>query len=156
MQDKGRPMQDKKKQAFNLADFLPYLLNQAAEVTGEDFHTIYRREYNLTRTQWRIIANLGKFGAMTAATICRISHIEKTKVSRAVAALEARGFIERTRDAADRRTENLSLTDTGQAVFADLGQKAKQFDEALRSELGPGATQLETMLRTLINRHQER
>ena len=71
---------------FDLDLFLPYLLNQAAETTSFGFHAVYRDRYGMTRTQWRVLANLGKFGAMTARDICAISHIEKTKVSRAVAA----------------------------------------------------------------------
>ena len=69
---------------FDLETFLPYLLNQAAEATSRSFHASYKSAYGMTRTQWRVLANLGKFGAMTARDICAISHIEKTKVSRAV------------------------------------------------------------------------
>ena len=66
---------------FDLQDFLPYLLNQAAEATSRGFQATYRDRYGLTRTQWRVMANLGKFGAMTARDICRISHVEKTKAA---------------------------------------------------------------------------
>lgn len=76
---------------FDLETFLPYLLNQAAEATSHGFQTVYPDRYGFTRTQWRVLANLGKFCAMTARDICAIGHIEKTKVSRAVAALEQGG-----------------------------------------------------------------
>ncbi|TNC73686.1 MarR family winged helix-turn-helix transcriptional regulator [Rubellimicrobium roseum] len=150
-------MQDESGQprSFDLETFLPYLLNQAAEATSRDFQAIYRAEHDLTRTQWRIIANLGKFGAMTAATICRISHMEKTKVSRAVAALEARGLLARRTDDVDRRSENLTLTDRGHETFATLGQRAIRFDQDLRRILGPrNAEKLEAMLQDLIRRCQ--
>ena len=75
---------------FDLQDFLPYLLNQAAETTSRGFQATYRARYGLTRTQWRVMANLGRFGAMTARDICRISHVEKTKVIRACAAGDRR------------------------------------------------------------------
>jgi DNA-binding MarR family transcriptional regulator len=91
----------------------------------------------MTRTQWRVLAHLGKFGAMTARDICARSHIEKTKVSRAVAALEAEGCLTRNPSPQDRRAEILSLTDRGQEVFADLGQRAIAYDRALRDQLGP-------------------
>jgi DNA-binding MarR family transcriptional regulator len=98
-----------------------------------------------------VLANLGKFGAMSARDICVISHIEKTKVSRAVAALEAEGWLTRSPSTEDRRSEILSLTEAGRAVFADLGERANDYDAALRAQLGPElAAQLDDLLRRLI------
>ncbi|MBD1206669.1 MAG: MarR family transcriptional regulator [Rhodobacteraceae bacterium] len=136
---------------FDLERFLPYLLNQAAEATSRSFQASYKAAYGLTRTQWRVLANLGKFGSMTARDICRISHIEKTKVSRAVAALEEQGLLSRTTSPLDRRAEILALTDAGRAVFADLGQRAIEYDRALRARLGTQiAADLDDLLRRII------
>lgn len=136
---------------FDLQDFLPYLLNQAAEAASHGFQDIYRDRYAMTRTQWRVMANLGKFGAMTARDICAISHIEKTKVSRAVAHMERDGMLSRSPASHDRRAEILSLTDKGQAAFADLGQRAVDYDRALRKQLGgKAAGELDRVLRTII------
>ncbi|WGV16854.1 MarR family winged helix-turn-helix transcriptional regulator [Fuscovulum ytuae] len=136
---------------FDLERFLPYLLNQAAEATSRSFQTSYKSAYGMTRTQWRVLANLGKFGSMTARDICTISHIEKTKVSRAVAALEEQGILSRTTSPQDRRAEFLSLTDAGRAVFADLGKRAIAYDRALRARLGPEITaELDVLLRRII------
>jgi DNA-binding MarR family transcriptional regulator len=137
--------------AFDLEEFLPYLLNQVAEVTSRGFQSQYRDRYGFTRTQWRVLANLGKFGAMTARDICRISHVEKTKVSRAVAGLEQAGLLSRTPSATDRRAEVLLLTDTGRKVFDELGQLAVSFDRDLRASLGQAeAETLVTLLRRLM------
>lgn len=136
---------------FDLQDFLPYLLNQAAEATSRGFQATYRDQYGLTRTQWRVMANLGRFGAMTARDICRISHIEKTKVSRAVAGMEAEGLLNRSTSDQDRRAENLSLTPKGRAVFGEIGQRALAFDADLRAKLGPAiAARIDEILREII------
>ncbi len=136
---------------FDLETFLPYLLNQAAEATSKSFQATYKASYGMTRTQWRVLANLGKFGSMTARDICAISHIEKTKVSRAVSALEEGFLLSRTISPQDRRAEILSLTDRGREVFADLGRKAMEYDLALRAQIGPGiAAQLDEVLRGII------
>ncbi len=121
---------------FDLQDFLPYLLNQAAEAASRGFQDVYRDRYNLTRTGWRVMANLGKFGAMTARDICAISHIDKTKVSRAVSALQQQGLLARMPSDTDGRAEILSLTSQGQEVFSQLGVQAIAFDKALRQRLG--------------------
>lgn len=144
------PKQGETGQEFDLEGFLPYLLNQAAEATSRSFQASYKAEYGMTRTQWRVLANLGKFGAMTARDICRISHIEKTKVSRAVAALEAEGLLSRATSPEDRRAEILSLTEGGRRVFRDLGQRALAYDADLRNRLGDGvAAQIDAVLRTI-------
>jgi DNA-binding MarR family transcriptional regulator len=136
--------------SFNLDSFLPYLLNQAAEATSHSFHVLYRDRYGMTRTQWRVLANLGRFGAMTARDICAISHVEKTKVSRAVSALEREGLLTRVVSDQDRRAEILSLTPEGVATFAKLGQLAQSYDRELRQTLGEtDAALLESLLRRL-------
>ena len=138
-------------QDFDLGQFLPYLLNQAAEATSRSFQAAYRSDFGMSRTQWRVLANLGKFGAMTAADICRRSHMEKTLVSRAVANMDAAGLLQRETAKADRRAEYLTLTPQGQQLFAKLGQRAKGYDQSLRMALGPeAATVLEATLRRLI------
>jgi DNA-binding MarR family transcriptional regulator len=105
----------------------------------------------MTRTQWRVLANIGKFGAMTARDICAISHIEKTKVSRAVAVLEREGMLMRNSSTEDRRVEILSLTERGQAVFVELGNLAITYDTSLRERLGVAdAVLLDDLLRRLI------
>jgi len=134
---------------FDLSRFLPYLLNQAAEVTSRAFQPAYRGAHGMTRTQWRVMANLGRFGAMTAADICRAALLEKTKVSRAVAALEARGWLVRAPSGTDRRAEMLSLTEAGRAMFGEIGRNALAFDAELRARLGPDAAVLEALLKRL-------
>ncbi len=126
---------------FDLQTFLPYLLNQAAEATSQSFQATYRTAYGMNRTEWRVVANLGKFGTLSASDICRIAHVEKTKVSRAVLALEQRGWLRREALENDRRRENLTLSTAGQAIFADVGQKAIAFDRRLRARLGVAAAE---------------
>ena len=53
--------------------------------------------------------------------------------------------------AQDRRAENLSLTPKGRAVFAEIGQRALEFDATLRARLGPEvASRIDTILREII------
>lgn len=141
-------------QDFDLQLFLPYLLNQAAEAASKGFQASYKAAYGMTRTQWRVLAHLGRFGALTARDICARTHVEKTKVSRAVAALEDRGWLTRSPSPLDRRAEILTLTDRGRAVFAQLGQQAIAYDRHLRAHLGPrDAARLDDLLRRIIALH---
>jgi DNA-binding MarR family transcriptional regulator len=139
------------KDVFDLSSFLPYVLNQAAEATSRSFQPFYAGKYGMTRTQWRVIANIGKFGSMTAKQICDISHLEKSKVSRAIAAMEADSLLMREESSDDRRAEVLTLTSKGKQRFRQLGEEAVRFDTNLRHQLGPeAATHLVRALQDLI------
>ena len=57
----------------------------------------------------------------------------------------------RATSAQDRRAENLSLTPKGRAVFAEIGQRALEFDATLRARLGPEvASRIDAILREII------
>lgn len=124
MNDKGE---------FDLEDFLPYALNQAAETTSRGFSTYYRDRYGMLRTEWRVLFHLGRYGEMTARAICDRAGLHKTKVSRAVAALDGKGLLSRRTDPDDRRHERLALTGRGQGVFSDLVDAARRYDAAISS-----------------------
>jgi len=119
---------------FNLQDFLPYLLNQAAERSSLEFQRYYKLRYGMLRTEWRVLFHLGRYGRMTAKDICDRASVHKTKVSRAVAALTQKRFVARDQLERDRRHEELSLTNTGRAAFEDLVVSAQKFDADLMAQ----------------------
>lgn len=120
---------------FELEMFLPYLLNQAAEVSSLSFQQVYRDRYGMLRTEWRVLFHLGLYGEMTAREIGQRAKLHKTKISRAVHRLAERRFIHRVRDDADRRLEHLSLTEAGQKAFVDLRGVAQQHEARLLKTL---------------------
>ncbi|KEJ88728.1 MarR family winged helix-turn-helix transcriptional regulator [Sulfitobacter donghicola] len=120
---------------FSLDQFLPYALNKAAEATSVGFQKNYRQKYGMLRTEWRVLFHLGNYGPMTAKMICERASLHKTKVSRAVSALEKKRYLLRETQPEDRRLEVLSLTKLGAGVYADLYQAAKAYDAALEAHL---------------------
>jgi len=79
-----------KKDDFDLQDFLPYLLNQAAEASSLAFQETYKGRYGMLRNEWRVLFHLGIYGRMTARDIGQRARMHNTRISRAVAKLEAR------------------------------------------------------------------
>jgi DNA-binding MarR family transcriptional regulator len=135
-----------------LEEFIPYRLNKAAEAISQRFASLYRDRYGLTRPEWRTLATLGQFGMLTATAIGVHSAMHKTKVSRAVFALEQRHWLRRKRDDIDRRIENLELTAAGRKVYIDLAKVAHSFEAELLAHLGPrGETELKAGLSALEN-----
>lgn len=106
--------------SYDLSDFLPYLMTQAADQLS---------------MEWRVVFHLGTFSELTAKDICERARIHKTKVSRAVSALDEKGYLTRKIDTNDRRHTVLHLTKAGEEVFVDLRDAAMGFDAKLREEL---------------------
>ncbi|WP_170387121.1 MarR family winged helix-turn-helix transcriptional regulator [Ruegeria atlantica] len=121
-------------EGFDLRDFLPYLLNRAAEESSLEFQQIYKDRYGMLRTEWRVLFHLGNYGEMTAKQIGELAKIHKTKISRAVHRLENRRYLSRSRSEADRRVENLTLTPMGQSVYRELSAIAEQYDTKLAAQ----------------------
>ena len=132
---------------FDLVDFIPYLLNRAAEKTSHDFESVYKSNYGMLRMEWRVLFHLGRYGPLTAKEICQKGDLHKTKVSRAVAALEDKRFLVREEQAQDRRYETLRLSTKGQGVYQDLCLHAAAFQHRIVASLS-GDDQ-DTLLRSL-------
>ena len=135
----------------DLSDFLPFLLFQAAETTSRGFQQRYRSRYGMLRTEWRVLFHLGQTGPQTAKQICERAALHKTKVSRAVRALEQKRYLSRDAHPSDRRSEILALTRLGQTVMRDLSNEADTFDSNLEAKLGASTyAELVTTLKRVI------
>jgi DNA-binding MarR family transcriptional regulator len=120
---------------LRLETFLPYRLNRAAAVSSQHFSRIYQAEFGLTVPEWRVLATLGQVGRATATEIGRHSAMHKTKVSRAVTALQKRRWVTRETDDLDRRIEHLTLSAAGHGAFRRLAPKMLAHEEALMDRL---------------------
>ena len=135
---------------FDLRQFLPYLLNQAADAQSLEFGALYKRDYGMLRTEWRVLFHLGTYGEMTAREIGLRARVHKTKISRAVQKLCEKRFVSRSRDPEDRRSEILALTPAGLAAYHDLRSVALEYDAALTRQFSPeDAEKLRAMLAVL-------
>lgn len=127
---------------FELEDFLPYLLNQAAEALSQEFQKTYKARYGMLRTEWRVLFHIGLYAPMTAKQICDRASLHKTKVSRAVAALEQKRYVVRQAIEEDRRHAALRLTKLGAQVFRDLYSQAQVFNTRVYSGMSENDAQV--------------
>nr|WP_201832623.1 MarR family transcriptional regulator [Microvirga zambiensis] len=134
---------------LELETFLPYRLNRIAAAVSQDFRSVYGPHHDLTIPEWRVLATLGQSERISAKEIGRHSSMHKTKVSRAVRALEERRWLTRRESEEDRREEILSLTAQGRKVYKDIVPKALAFEKQILDRLGPEAEDLHAALRQL-------
>lgn len=132
-----------------LETFLPYRLNRLSAAVSQEFRAVYGPHHDLTVPEWRVLATLGQFEAMSAKEIGAHSAMHKTKVSRAVRALEERRWLTRRESPDDRREEILRLTSLGRKTYGEIVPRALAFEATILEALGPDAERLLTALRHL-------
>jgi DNA-binding MarR family transcriptional regulator len=106
--------------SLELAAFIPYRLNRLAVGVSNHLADIYRQRFGLDIPEWRVMATVGSQHGCTAQHIAESTRMHKTRVSRAIAHLEARELIERASSAADRRAREVRLTRSGRRLYAEL------------------------------------
>ncbi len=62
---------------FDLAQFLPYLLNQAAEASSLAFQQFYKDRHGTLRAEWRVPVPLGLYVPVTASLSGAPAHLPK-------------------------------------------------------------------------------
>lgn len=138
---------------LKLESFLPYRLNVLAEIVSQSLARYYQERHGISIPEWRIIATLGQYSSMTAKDIGTHSHMHKTKVSRAVSALERKGMLERAVNEKDHREAFLVLSDHGRTVYTDLVPVAHNYCDTLTAELDTDErAQLDQLIRRLCKR----
>lgn len=136
-----------------LEEFLPYRLSVLTNRISGALARRYGERFGIGIPEWRVIANLGRSPGLSANGVVERSAMDKVTVSRAVAALEAKGLLERERDAGDRRRSRLSLSARGQAVYREIAPLALDFERELLTALtGAEAAQLDRIIAKLARK----
>lgn len=126
---------------LDLECFLPYRLNRTAAAVSEQLRGVYGRKYGLTIPEWRVLATLGQFPRTTARAVGAHARLHKTKVSRAVQALDERRWLQRAENPQDRREEFLSLTPLGLQAYRAIVPDMMAFEQRILEALGPIGTE---------------
>tara|TARA_R110002020_G_scaffold36937_21_gene111507 strand:- start:7758 stop:8201 length:444 start_codon:yes stop_codon:yes gene_type:complete len=123
--------------AFDLDDFLPYLVNVLGARLSVELGAEYGRRFAISIPEWRVLAHLSQYEHVSVREIYRRVEMDKAKVSRAAARLEAAGLI-RKEVPEDRRLVALSMTAKGRALFAEIAPLALAFEARFLEKLSPG------------------
>lgn len=97
------------------------------------------REHGMTRAQWMILFRLRRLPGTSQRELAELLEVEPITVGRLVDRLEARGFVERRADPADRRVWRLHLTPVADPVLAEFDAIRDEFDARATEGLTPEA-----------------
>ena len=124
---------------FDLEDFLPYRLSVTSNRVSRLFAAQYAAQFGLTIPEWRVLAVVGRLGTCSPTAVGEWSAMDKVKVSRAAAALVAKGLLRQTQDPNDGRGRQLRMTRKGVTVHTGVVPLAR----GLEATLADGLTKAE-------------
>ena len=109
-------------------------LNQAARAVERAFDEALAAAGGTLPT-WLILLNLKIHRPANQKDLAEKVGVREATLTHHLNAMDARGLITRTRDAANRRIQVVTLTEAGEAAFLRLRATAMAFDTQLRSGL---------------------
>ena len=114
-----------------LNKFVPYRMVHLASNISLALSKIYKQEFDITIPEWRVLAQLAEQQKLYSKDIGTITSMDKSKVSRAVKALENKDYLLRQTDKKDNRAAYLSLTVQGKTLYQKIAPKALQWERQL-------------------------
>jgi len=107
-------------------------LNQAARAVERAFDEALAAAGG-TLPIWLVLLNLKIHRPANQRELAEAVGVREATLTHHLNTMDARGLITRTRDAANRRVQVVTLTDAGEAAFLRLREAAMAFDAKLRA-----------------------
>jgi DNA-binding MarR family transcriptional regulator len=120
---------------LELERFLPYRLSVVSNTVSQAIADDYQRHYDLTTTEWRVMAVLGRFEGISAREVAERTAMDKVAVSRALSRLRAAGRVERDTHGDDKRRSVLRLTTAGWHIHDQVAPLARGHEARLLARL---------------------
>jgi DNA-binding MarR family transcriptional regulator len=127
--------QGEQKALLTLERYLPYRLSILSNKVSTLVAKAYQDKFALSITEWRIMAVLGEYTGVSADEVSIKTQIEKSLISRAISKLLKRKLIERKVSKEDKRRSQISLSDTGYAVYSEIVPLSLQYEAKLLAAL---------------------
>lgn len=124
------------------------LLHDVARIMRTRFDQ-WARNYGMTRAQGIILTRLDRQPGLSQNELATICEVEPITVGRLVDRLEARGFLERRPDPADRRIRRLHLLPAAAPVLAAIEDYKTALEDYLMDGLDPSVQK--AMLEALLH-----
>jgi DNA-binding MarR family transcriptional regulator len=120
---------------LELERFLPYQLSILSNTVSQGIANDYQRRYDLSMTEWRVMAVLARFHGLSAREVAERTAMDKVAVSRALAGLVEAGRVHRETHGNDKRRSVLSLTEAGWHIHDDVAPMARAHERELLATL---------------------
>ena len=133
----GKPRRNMTEPTLDLETFLPYRLSIVSNRTSQAIARIYGDRFDLSVTEWRVMAVLGPSPGLSANEVAERTAMDKVAVSRALARLVESGRVIRGVADDDRRRSVLRLSAAGRRIYAQVVPMALDLEQQLFACLEP-------------------
>jgi DNA-binding MarR family transcriptional regulator len=101
----------------SILDLLNYQLHMLLSFSTAGVTRICEQEFGITRHEWGYIGLLAAFGAMAPSQLALRSGMDRSRTSKALMPLLAKGLVSRSSRVGDRRYATVALTPAGRRLF---------------------------------------
>jgi DNA-binding MarR family transcriptional regulator len=133
-------------------DYLPLRLLLVGKLIDLNIGRLLAAYSVLSVAEWRVVAQLAVLRTGSVREMARQACVDPAEVSRSVASLEKRGFVERQLNHRDRRSPRFSLTAAGAANFEMFRPHWRRLQKALIAPLTAAETRATEHAITLFAR----
>jgi len=114
-----------------LEDMFLYHLARLQAAAGSRVVRLCEGRYGITRREWRMLCLLAEAGQLQPSQLAEQAQLDRTRTSRAVTALLAKGLLWKESQVGDARRALLRLSDTGRALHAELFPQVQAINREL-------------------------
>ena len=144
---------DERSGARDLADFAPYLMNRIMHRYNQSLQS-GMADLGISIPKMRALAVLADKGSLSVNELAVFAVFEQPTMSRTIDQLARDGLVQRTRDEADGRARNVTLTPAGAALYRDLlptmlEAEARMFTDIEPAVRGKFVDTLNTILKNI-------
>lgn len=115
----------------DITDLLNFRLAALVGASGAAVIRLCEGQYGVSRREWALLGLLAVRGAQAPSEIADQCHLDRTRVSRAITRLAAKGLIRRQTLDGDRRRASVALTPAGQALYRQLFDEVAAINQRL-------------------------
>lgn len=110
-------------------------LLQAREAAMAFFRPLLN-EHDLTEQQWRVIRILNQQGELESHQLAHLACILKPSMTGVLSRLERDGLVRRQKNAQDQRRVFVTLTERGEACFAEMREGMERNYQKIQEQFG--------------------
>lgn len=135
---------------FDLANYLPYLLNRAGARVAQKF-TLDIRPQDIGIQEWRVLAAIAFYGPQRMSALADLTSIDRTTLSRLVSRMEKAALVKRSRAEDDGREVHIGLTEKGGKATDDIVPLAERYEAIALDGFSAGESeQFKAMLKRVF------
>ena len=102
-----------------------------SHISNSSLSNIYKPKFGLSVSEWHIMSIIGRFAPISPKKISETNTMNAFHVSRNIAKLEKKNWVERQFSQLDKRKNTLTLTEAGQDIYEQIEHIAQCLEKTL-------------------------